>query len=641
MAEAPQSLVLGAEFPAADRDAWLALVAKALKGADFDRKLVSRTADGLSIQPLYTRTDTLNEKVIGTPGAAPFTRGVDPARAETAWDIRQLHADEDPAAANAAILDDLTGGATSILLRLAAPGSFGLPYNGTALAAALDGVDLELCPVHLEAGEYVADAAGSLLALWRERGLAEPSRQGGFNADPLGTLARTGRLYHPLPRALDIAARFAVDTQSMAGVTAMLADGAIHNAAGATEGQELAAILSTLVAYLRAAEQAGLSPAQSLPKIAVSVAVDADQFLGIAKLRALRRLVWRIADAAGAGGSVGRMRFGAVSAERMMARRDPWVNMLRGTIACAAAVFGGAQAITVLPFTFALGRTDAFARRMARNIQIILQEESGLGRVVDPAGGSWYVERLTDDLARKAWHVFQAIEARADGPLKGMPAAIRTGWWQDEMARASDARSKNIATGRLPLIGVSAFPRLGDDGVTTEPWPQALPANDLNGERARVLPIRRLAAPYEALRNAADAHAAQTGAAPTVFLATLGTPNEFRARAIWIENFLAAGGITAVVGDGFTNSADAGAAFSASGSAIACLCSTDEIYGELGESTATLLKTIGASAIYLAGRPADRAPYQSAGVDAFIYAGCDAVAVLRDLHGRLGVLPLN
>ena len=380
MAEALQTLVLGTEFPAADRDAWLALVTKALNGADFDRRLVSRTADGLSIQPLYTRTDALNENVIGFPGAAPFTRGVGSSFAEAAWDIRQLHADEDPAAANAAILDDLSGGATSIHLRFAAPGSFGLPYNGTALAAALDGVDLELCPVHLDAGEYITDAAGSLLALWRERGLAEPARQGGFNADPLGTLGRTGGLYHPLNRALDIAARFAVDTQSMPGVTALLADGTAHNAAGATEAQELAAILATLVAYLRAAERAGLSPAEALPKIAVSVAVDADQFIGIAKLRALRRLVWRVAETADASGSVGRVRFSAVTAERMMARRDPWVNMLRSTIACAAAAFGGAHAVTVLPFTFALGRTDAFARRMARNIQIILQEESGLGR---------------------------------------------------------------------------------------------------------------------------------------------------------------------------------------------------------------------------------------------------------------------
>ena len=623
---------LTTEFEPARREAWLTLVAKVLKGADFDKRLVSSTRDGLAIQPLYTRADATAEAMAGAAavGRSRWYPG--------GWDVRQRHAETDPEAANKAILEDLAGGATSVLLQVQAPGQAGLSYGAEALQIALRGVAMYGTTVALDARENTLDAAGSLMEVWRSAGIGENVRGGAFNYDPLGVLAKTGTLYYPAQRSCEIAAKLATDTRSMSHVTALLADGRPYHEAGGSEAQELAAMLATLVAYLRACEAAGLRPRMALGKIALALAADADLFLTIAKLRAARRLVAKVAEACGAGSAAEAIQLSASTSERMMARRDPWVNMLRTTIACAGAAFGGAEAITVLPFTWALGKPDAFARRIARNTHLVLQEESAAARVVDPAHGSWYVEKLTDDLAKAAWALFQEIEAQG-GMVGGMAAALENGFIQDKIAHVAEARAGDIAHGRVELTGVSAFPRLGDDGVKAEPHPPFDPV--VNGGAA-VTPLRprRLAEPFERLRDAADAHLARTGKRPQVFLACLGDLAVHAARSTWIGNVLATGGIEAIASAPLHTSADAGAAFAASGAAIACLCSSDQVYAELGEATASALKQAGAAQVLLAGRPKDQeAALKSAGVDTFIFAGGDAIATQTKLHKALGVQP--
>ena len=367
------------EFEPPSREAWLALVDKVLKGGDFEQRLVSRTADGLAIQPLYTRS-----QAAATAGA-PISRKR--AAAGHRWDIRQRHAEPDAQAANAAILEDLEGGVTSIVLQIVAPGQAGLSYEAAPMAAALEGVLLDACTIALDARENTMDAAGSLIEIWHEAGIGENARAGAFNLDPLGTLAATGTLYYPAKRSCEIAARFAHDCRTMTNVTALIADGTPYHEAGASEAQELAAMLATFVAYLRACEAAGLEPSAALGKIALGLAADADLFLTIAKLRAARRLTHRIAEACGAERAADALHLTAATSARMLARRDPWVNLLRATTACAGAAFGGADAVTVLPFTWALGKPDAFARRIARNTHLVLQEESAAGRVIDPGRG--------------------------------------------------------------------------------------------------------------------------------------------------------------------------------------------------------------------------------------------------------------
>ena len=622
--ERPADGPLVPEFEPPAREAWLALVDKVLKGADFDRRLVSRTADGLAIQPLYTRAD-------GVQGAALTART---AYFPGGWDIRQRHAEPDAKAANAAILEDLTGGATSLLLQIVAPGQAGMGYGAEALTAALKGVFLDACGLALDAGENTMDAAGSLIEIWRGAGVGENQRRGAFNYDPLGVLARTGTLYYPAERSCEIAAKFANDCRTMTHVTALLADGRPYHEAGASEAQELAAMLATLVAYLRACEAVGLRPRAAFAKIGLGLAADADLFATIAKLRAARKLTARVAEACGASHAVDKLHIAATTSQRMLARRDPGVNMLRTTVACAGAAFGGADAIGVLPYTWAMGKPDAFARRIARNTHLVLQEESALGRVMDPGHGAWFIETLTQDLAKAAWELFQAIEAKG-----GMGAALESGFIQAEIAKVADARARDIAEGRLELTGVSAFPRLAEDRPRVEPHPAPDPVVK-GGTSVAPLRPRRLAEPFERLRDASDAHLARTGKRPQVFLASLGDLAAHSTRSTWVRNFLAAGGIEAVGGAELHNSADAGKAFADSGASVACISSSDQVYAELAEATAGALKAAGAREVLLAGRPKDQeAALKAAGVDAFIFASCDAVATLAHLQEALGVRP--
>jgi methylmalonyl-CoA mutase len=610
------------EFDAASREAWLKLVDKVLKGAHFSQRLVSRTADGISISPLYGRADAA-----AGPDSAAYAGGF-PAR----WDIRQRHAEPDPRRANAAILEDLTGGVTSLLLQIEAPGQAGLPYGAERLAAALKGVYLDSCAIALDARENTMDAAGSLLEIWREANVSENVRRGAFNVDPLGVLAATGTLYYPADRSCEIAAKFAFDCRTMSHVWALAADARPYHEAGASEAQELAAMLATLVAYLRACEQASLRPRAAFGKIALGLSADADLFLTIAKLRAARKLVARVAEACGAGSSIEQVHINVSTSERMMARRDPWVNMLRTTVACAGAAFGGANAVTVLPFSWALGRPDAFARRIARNTHLVLQEESSLARVADPAAGAWFVEKLTGDLAAAAWALFQQIEGQG-----GMARALESGFIQEQVAKTAEARGRDVATARMQLIGVSAFPMLAEAPVKAEPHPPAPPVVT-GGTSVPALTPHRLSAPFERLRDAADAYASRAGHPPRVFLASLGDPAVHSARSTWTRNFLAAGGIDVIASGELHNSADAGNALAASGATVACICSSDAVYLELGEAVAGALKSAGAARVLLAGRPRKQeAELRAAGVDDFIYAGCDAIAVLGSLHGILNV----
>jgi methylmalonyl-CoA mutase len=614
---------LAEDFPAARIDEWRALVDKALKGADFEKRLVARTADGIKINPLYTRGDALQSAVNAVPGTPPFTRGTKAVRDGLGWDIRTFHIEADPNAANAAILEDLEGGVTSIGLQV---GGNGLPATKEAFSAALAGVLLDVCPIVLVAGENFFDAALALNATWDASGIKASERLGSFGADPLGTLAMTGRLSEPVDTALARAVALMKTTEASSRVQVMTADGVVAHVAGASEAQELAFMLSALVAYLRAAEEGGISPRDALPKINVALAADIDEFSTIAKLRAARRLIWRVADASGAGDVASAVTLNCPTSYRMMAKRDPWTNILRTTIACTGAALGGADAIVVLPFTFALGKPDAFARRVARNIQIVCQEESHLGRVNDPAGGSWYVENLTEDMARKAWEIFQDIEARG-----GLLAGLTSGYIQATIAKTAEARAKSIATVRQELTGVNAFPLLGDDGVHADPWPA--PSAATGKAAVEVAPLRphRLGEAFEALRDAADAHCGFT-----VFLASLGEIADHNVRTTWTKNYLAAGGIAALAADGYKTPEAAAEAFQKSGAAAACICSSDAINATLAEPTAKALKAAGAKFLLMAGRPGEQEnALKSAGVDQFLFAGADAVATLKGLQEKL------
>jgi methylmalonyl-CoA mutase len=610
-------LPFAAEFPPADRDAWLRLVAGVLKGASFERRLVSKTYDGIAIEPLYARDETARPIVGRTPGAP--------------WQLLSRIEHPDPVAANAQALVELENGATGLSLVFA--GSigafgFGLDARATAVASLLLDVRLDAgIALDLEADGQPENIASGVTAAVAARGAAPAAVDIRFGFDPIGIIATGGNS----PSWSADHGRVARQIRALAGLgyrgPFAVADGrAIHNAGG-SEAQELAFVIATALAYLRALEESGAPLAEARRMIYFRLAADADQFLTTAKFRALRALWARVEQACGL---IPRPAFvAAQTAWRMMTKRDPYVNMLRTTMAVVAAGLGGADAITVLPHTAAIGLPDGFARRIARNTQLILLEESNLAKVADPAAGAGGFESLTRALCDAAWPLFQEVEKAG-----GIDHALAQGLVQAKVATVRAERDKAVARRKDPLTGTSEFPDIAETpAVVLEPAPAAAP----RATGGTALPCYRLAEPFEALRDTADL-AAAAGATPRVFLANLGTLADFTARATYAKNFFEAGGIAAVTNDGFASHDELIAAFKASGAVLACLCSSDEVYTREAEAAAKALRDAGAKHIYLAGRPGAReAALAAAGIGSFIFVGCDVLAMLKAAQEMLGI----
>ena len=591
-------LMLGGEFATPTRDQWLALVDGVLKGKSFDKVLVSHLYDGIDVQPLYTADDSPTAgDPVGAPGASPFVRGAAPVT--SGWDIRQrVDIGVDLGRANQQILTELEKGATSIVLGLrnVAPADF-----DTTITAVLDGVYLDLAGVVLDAGAAFAPAAAAFARLVAARDIAPSAVVGNVGADPLSAGGE-------LTTAVSIAA---ANIAQRSGLGTFTVDGTVWNDAGASDAQELGCSLASAVSYLRALVGAGLDLESAASQIEFRYAIGADQFAGMAKLRAARRLWARVTEVCGRAQP---QRQHAVTATTMMTQRDPWVNLLRTTIACFAAGLGGADAITVQPFDSAIGESDAFARRIARNTQTLLLDEANLGRVIDPAGGSWYVESLTEALASEAWAWFQEIERAG-----AMAAAVASGLVAQRIAATWAARAENLARRADPITGVSEFPDIAETPVTRSPG--------AGPEAGGSPPRHRHAEQFEALRDRSD----RATARPTIFLANIGPVAVHAARSNFAKNFFEIAGIETIGNDGFESPVAVEAAFAASGSQLACICSSDTVYTARAEATARALRDAGALRVYLAGR------HEAAGVDEHIYTGCDALSALTRALDTLAV----
>lgn len=614
----PETLMPAAAFGKASRDDWRKLVDAVLKGAPFAR-LESRTSDGLTIEPLYERAAAAVPVASRTPGAA--------------WTVMQRIDHPDPAAANAQALDDLENGATGLVLVFAGSVSangFGLDASAATVARIFDGIaldagvtiDVDLSPQTRQVVRVVAD-------LVRSRGIAPAAvdLRTGFN--PIGAFAASGSSARSWN---EMAPGFATVIGKVADAgfrgPFVVADGRVIHNAGGSEAQELAFVLASAAAYLRALEASGMALPAGRDAIYFRLAADADQFLTMAKFRAARKLWAGIEQACGLAPQPAVI--AAETAWRMMSRRDPYVNMLRTTIAVAAAGLGGADSITVLPHTAPLGLPDALARRAARNTQLVLLEESNLSRVADPAAGSGALEALTQQLCTTAWSLFQEIEKSG-----GAWAALASGLIQRHVAAVRAERQKAIASRKDILTGVTEFPDIAEAApAVLDVAPLATPSEEATAGTA-ALPRIRLAEPFETLRAISDRILGQTGARPKIFLATLGPAAGFTGRANFAKNFFEAGGIEAVTRDEQDPSPLADA-FKASGAALACLCGSDETYHSEAKAAAAALKAAGARHLYLAGRPGmNEQAWCGAGVQTFIYAGCDALDVLEAAHGLI------
>ncbi len=551
-------------------------------------KLTRTTLDGIRVTPL------------GTPGefrADSYTRGTSLDRGDLGWDIRAHLGDPDAGLAAEAAVADLENGVTSLWLTVG--------RGGIAIAdlrAVLEKVYLDLAPVVLDADQPVA-AAEAFLALLGERGLtAAPGSN--LGADPIGRALRGGGRSVDVAPTVDLAR--IVELAQGAGTRAMVVDATALHDAWATDAQELGYSLAVGVTYLRQLVATGLDVATAASLIEFRYAATVEQFPTIAKLRAARRLWQRVLELSSVPGAPAQVQH-AVTSRQMMTKHDPWVNMLRGTVAAFAAGAGGAASVTVLPFDTALGLPDAFSRRIARNTSSLLIHEAHVARVTDPAGGSYAVEQLTDDLSAAGWAQFCELEA--EGGVVASLAKERGGLLDRVEEQGKLPRLQQIRTRKRPITGLTEFPNLGEVLPDRRPHPEHAPSADGYGIE------------FEALRD-------QPVATP-VLLATMGSVAAHTARATFAHNLLAAGGVETVSTGPSESGADLVAAYQ--GQPVVCLCGTDAAYAGWGAEAIAALREAGASYLILAGKP-------GAGivVDDSAAMGIDALAFLTRVREELG-----
>ena len=579
--------------------------------AEPERLLDSPTYDGFAVRPLYTSLDGLAEPSL--PGHWPFTRGGDAHRDVLAgWKVAEsfpIAADADVATVNGAILLALTDGTSALEVRA---GAGGVPVD--QLDRVFEGVFLDLVPVILDAGADLADAADQLLTLVKPFDADQRARLSiDLGADPL-TAPLSGRA---AATEADVVATAAKLSGYDGGVRAVTVDAAALHNLGASASLELAGAIAAGVAYLRLLTESGLPAADALRQISFRFAADDDQFATIAKLRAARRLWARVAEVVGAP-DAGAATIHAVTSKAMMSQRDPWVNMLRTTLAAFAAGVGGADTVLVETFDAAIdgglpGTAVTFSRRMARNTQLLLLEESHLGRVVDPSGGSWFVEDLTDQLAQQAWAKFQELES-----LGGFVAARDQ--LSAQITEVAARRAGDIAHRRTALTGVNEFPNLAETPLAqTDSFPGVV----------------RYAAAFEALRNRSDAYLAKTGKRPQAVLLPVGPLAEHNIRTTFASNLLASGGIEAV-NPGTVDAA--GVAAAAAGQVAAVVCGTDARYADEASDVINAARAAGVAHVYLAGPEKAMAGIddKTSLPDEYLTMKIDAVEALSTLLTRLG-----
>ena len=581
-------------------------------GDEPERLLDSSTYEGFPIRALYTALDGLPEAAL--PGDWPYVRGADPHRdVLSGWKVAESFPSPGfsgaPADGNAVVLDALVKGVSALTLRV---GGTGIPVGD--LDRWLEGVYLELAPVVLDAGAEFRSAAEAMTALVAGAGDDKRAAMSiDLGADPL-----TAALSHRPAAAVDDVVAVARELAGTSGVRAITVDGRGFHDRGANAGWELAGAIGAATDYLRLLTDAGISVPDALDQISFRLVADDDQFMTIAKVRAARELWARVSDALGHPGH-GAARIHAVTSLPMMTQRDPWVNMLRTTVAAFGAGVGGADTVEVMPFDVAIpggfpGMSADFARRIARNTQLLLLEESHLGRVLDAAGGSFYVEDLTETLAAQSWSNFQDIESRG-----GFRAA------QEHIAAQIDGvaarRADDIAHRRTSVTGVNEYPNLAER-----------PLAAASGSAT----VQRYAGAFEALRDRSDAYLARAGERPHVLLLPLGPLAENNIRATFTANLLASGGIE-TVNPGSVGADAVAAAVRDASATVVVICGTDARYGSEVAEVVAAARAAGVENVLLAGPekavaaiPAEHRP------DGYLTAKINAVEALSTLLTRLG-----
>lgn len=714
--DSPEPLNLREDFAVPSREEWRQIVERDLGGAPFDKKLVWRTDDGFDVQPIYTAEDLEGVGHLGNlPGFAPYVRGSQPlSGVRPPWQIRQDSMVAAPEDVNAAVRDGIARGQTAIGIRLDNAARKGLDGDSpmardlagrggctmssiNGMRIALADIDLVRHPITFRTGASALPVFAIYLALAEERALEKRLLCGGVECDPLRDFAKSGTLRAPIDALYrEMADMVKYATDNCPAMRPVMVNSHPYHNAGASAAQELAFTLAVGTDYLRAMVARGIAPDVAAMSMVFSFSVGTTLFMEIAKLRAARMLWAKIAHALGAADDDAKKMFLHVRTSTYSKTvHDPYNNMIRTALESFAGAVGGCDSMFVAPFSESIGRPNDFAMRVARNQQILLQEECHLSRVVDPSAGSYYIESLTESLAREAWKLFQGLEAGG-----GAYESLLSGKTQKAVDEVAERRRKRVEQRRDAIVGVSTYANPDEQTLATKHIPrdeflaervrrlsrlkavrknsavrEALNAistsvysgegslmehavaaakegatigeimralsDSVPGERPVIerLPATRASVPYEALRKRADIHREKKGKLPEVFLATMGPLVMRRARADFSMGFLGAGGFKCVEPPAFETPEDAADAAVESGCCLAVVCSDDPSYPDIVPKFIDAAKAKKPDLlVFVAGYPVDSAAMlEDAGVDGFIHLRANVVDTLEDLQNRLGI----
>ncbi|MDR2929637.1 MAG: methylmalonyl-CoA mutase family protein [Propionibacteriaceae bacterium] len=620
-----ERMVLAGDFPTPTREQWEREVLKALNrkrppGSELTieqamKRLTTRTVDGIEIDPLYLKPA---DQVVGYPAQTPFTRGSE-LPGESAWIVAQLHEDGDVARTTKAIGDDLSAGGTGVWLRVDSDA-----VAAKDVAAVLDRVDPDAAAVYVSSVDEQSKAAQALLDWLTSKDATDPV--GGLGLDPIGAAAVIGvtDASEITGWMTDHLAEWVAKAEVYPRLRALSVDATVYDNAGAGDVDQLAFAIATGIEYVRVLVDAGVSPTAAFDQILFRVSATADEFLTIARLRALRRLWARVGEVLEVDEDHRGAIQHAVTSGRVLTKDDPWVNLLRATIGTFSAGVGGAEVMTVLPHDTAYGLPTTFSRRIARNIQLLTAEESHVGAVKDPAGGAWVFEALTEQIATKAWERVQQIEA-GGGMSQALTGSLVAQW----IDQTATERAKRLATRKLPLTGVSMFPKQNEEPLTDF---IARPA----GVKRAGLTIHRDSEVFEGLRDRSRAWEASTGRKPTVLLACLGSRRDFGPREQFTTNLLLVGGVDFPEIEGPAPDQIVAEA-AKQGAGMVILASSGKVYAAQAIDAAQAAKDAGLT-VWIAGRKQEIGDERAdALIDGEIFDGMDVVAFLTDTLNRLGV----
>ncbi|WP_017755703.1 acyl-CoA mutase large subunit family protein [Calidifontibacillus oryziterrae] len=702
------------EFPFPTEDSWKETAEESLKGRPFET-LTTKTYEGIELKPLYVRKDVENIPHINDlPGDHSFVRGTRYIKERaSAWDIAQEITGKSPQAFNEALINDLQNGQTMVNLAVDEAtkrgfdsdeaneewvGLNGIPISSLAdLEAALQNIDFKKIPLYMQTGISTLPLYAGLVALLEKQNSGIEDIEAYIGLDPIGTVAAAGNIQLGMKRLYNLMADLIIwSNEHTPAVKVVYVQGEVYHNAGASATEELAYALATGVEYISEMLSRGLEINQVSKHIYFSFAVGSNVFMEIAKLRAARLLWSKIIESFGGDQESQKMYIHARTSSWTKTVNDPYVNMLRTTTEAFAGAVGGADSMHVSPFDEAIRPADSFSRRIARNTQVILQEESYLNQVIDPAGGSWYVEALTDAVAKKAWEYFLQVEKSG-----GMFESLKSGKVQQQIAETAAKKKASVELRKDRIVGTNMYPNLDEkplqereniadfkssrieelkalklenrdlkekalgeiqlalhsgeqlvplfieaavQGATIQEMIAVLARNCKGGHCAGTqiekLTSYRRSEGFEQLRKAAEDYKQVHGSYPKIFFVNLGPISKHKARADFAAGFFAAGGFEAITNNGYDSSQDAISAVISSGLDTVIICGADDQYPEFVPVIAEGLKTKNQKMfIMVAGKPSPELEkqFRDAGVDEFIHIKSNCYHTLAQLQARKGV----